>query len=372
MTATNFAALDDHAKKVWSRDVWHQARNQMFTSRFMGTSSNSMIQRITELTKSERGTMAVVTMVPDITGDGVTGDGVLDGNETEMKAVQEAVQIDQLRNAVTNTGRVADQKTIVNFREQAKDQLSYWLADRWDQLSFLTLAGLTYDKNTDLSTRGGNLPNLSFAADVSAPSSERYMSISSGALIDGDNTALTAADTISYDLLVQLQAEAKTRYVRGIRGAGGSEFYHLFLHPLAMAKLKTDPDFKENARHALDRGSNNTLWKGGESYIVDGIHIHEFRHVPTTRGLAAASKWGATGNVEGCRAILCGAQALAAVDLDNGYWDERDHKDYGNTLGISYGKMGGMKKPKYLFAKGAASNGTVKQDYGVIAIDMAI
>lgn len=368
---TNFAKLDDHAKKVWSRDVWHQAREKMFITKFMGKGQNSMIQVIPELTKSERGLEAVVTLVPDIEEDGVTGDNTLDGQESEMKAVQDKVQIDQLRNAVKNTGRLADQATVVNFREQAKDQLSQWLADRSDQLAFLTLAGMGYDLKNDGSARGGNLAGLSFASDVAGPSSDRYLVVQGNGLSDSaDNSALEATDTLGYQHIVRLQAYAKTKYVRGVRGKGGSEVYHLFVHPLAMADLKLDPDFLANARHAGVRGGSNSLFSGGDSFIVDGLMIHEYRHVPTTLG--TATKWGATNTVDGCRALLCGAQALAMIDLDSGIWDERDHFDYGNNFGIAYGKMFGMKKPKYLFSKGSTDRNTVKQDYGVIAIDMAL
>lgn len=371
MAKTNFAALDDDAKKVWSRDVWHQAREKMFLSRFVGKGQNAMIQRIGELTKSERGLEAVVTLVPDIEEDGVVGDNDLVGNESAMKAVQEKVQIDQMRNAVRNTGRLNDQATVVNFREQAKDKLSYWLADRKDQLAFLTLAGIAYSEKNSGGARGGNLNALSFASDVSGPSAERYFVVQGDELGDGiGNNVLTANDKFGYKHIVKLQALAKTRYVRGIRGNGGSEMYHLFLHPMAMAALKLDADFINNARHAGVRGSANSLWAGGDTFVVDGLYIHEFRHVPTT--LTATTKWGAANDVNGCRALLCGAQALAMVDLDSGYWDERDHFDYGNNYGISYGKIFGYKKPKYLFAKNAASNDTVKQDYGVIAIDVAI
>lgn len=369
---TNFAALDDDQKKVWSRDVWSHAREKMFISRFMGTGQNAMIQRIPELTKTERGAEAIVTLVPDLEDDGVVGDSMLEGNESAMKSFQEKLQIDQLRNAVRNTGRLADQKTVVNFREQAKDKLAYWLADRSDQLAFLTLAGLDYSNHTYGGTRpaGNQLASLAFNADVSAPSSDRYLQISGAELVDGDNSALTAADTIGYRHIVNMQATAKTRYVRGIRGKAGAEVYHLFLHPRAMARLKLDEDFINNARHAGVRGDGNTLWAGGDSYSVDGLMVHEFRHVPNTLMATSGNKWGATGTVDGCRGLLCGAQALAMIDLDSGYWDEDDF-DYKNSYGVAYGKMFGMKKPKFKNAK-MTVDGTVKQDYGVIAIDMAI
>lgn len=375
MALTNFAALDDDQKKWWSRDVWKQARNVMFTSRFMGTSQNSMIQRITGLTKTERGTEAIVPLVPDIVEDGVVGDNVLEGNEEAMKAVQDKVQIDQLRHAVGNTGRMADQKTVVNFRENAKDQLSYWLADRCDQLAFLTLAGMAYTRHNDGATRpvkasGQNLGDLSFAADITAPSSERYLQVSGSDLIPGNNSTLTATDKLGYKHIVKLQAIAKTRYMRGIRGNGGSETFHLFLHPQAMANLKLDADFINNARHAGVRGASNSLWAGGDTFVVDGLVIHEFRHVPTTLNAAGGAKWGVGGNVDGCRALLCGAQALAIIDLDHGNWEEEDY-DFKNRYSIAYGKIFGMKKPTFKFAK-ATADGNVKQDYGVIAIDIAV
>jgi len=376
MANTNFAALDTESKKVWSRTVWKQAREKMFTSGFMGTSQESLIYRITELTKSEKGTQAIVPLVPDLEGDGVTGDNVLEGNEEAMKAVQDIVQIDQLRHAVANTGRITDQKSVIKFRKTGLGQLTYWLSDRCDQMAFLTLAGISYLQHNDGRTRpvlatGRNLNDLAFASDVSAPSSERSLMVSGDDLVQGNNSALTATDKLGYKHIVKLQALAKTRYVRGIRGNGGSEAYHLFLHPLAMAALKLDPDFKENARHASVRGSSNSVWKGGDSFVVDGLHIHEFRHVPTTIGATATNKWGPTGNVEGCRALLCGAQALAVVDLGGGYWDE-DKFDYNNRGGIAYGKMFGFKKPTFALAKALPAGADAKQDYGVISIDIAI
>jgi hypothetical protein len=55
MSMTNFAALTSQQKLVWSRDVWQAARDQMFINKFIGESDGSLIQRITELTKSEKG-----------------------------------------------------------------------------------------------------------------------------------------------------------------------------------------------------------------------------------------------------------------------------------------------------------------------------
>lgn len=374
MTATNFGALTTEQKKVWSRDVWHQARNNAFISKFVGTGKNALIQRITELTKSEKGDKAVVTLVPDTEGDGVVGDNTLVGNETQIKAYDDTITIDQLRNAHINTGKMNDQKTVVNFRSEAKDQLSYWLGDRMDQLAFLTMSGVGYQYTNTGALRpvlatGRNLKDLAFAADVSAPTSERFFRVAGTGLEVGDTTKVTAGDTLGYRHIVQLQALAKERYMRGVKGNGNSEVFHMFLHPLAMAALKLDADFLANARYAGVRGDSNSLFAGGDSFVVDGVMIHEFRHVFTNKN--AATKWGTGSNVVGTRALFCGAQALAFVDLGDGEWDERDHFDYGNTQGIAYGKIFGMKKPLFKDNKASADR-NVKQDYGVMCLDFAL
>jgi N4-gp56 family major capsid protein len=377
MASTNFAALGPDQKKVWSRDVWHQAREKMFITKFMGTGANSMIQRITSLTKTEKGDEAIVTLVPDLIGDGITGDKVLTGHEASLTAHQEKLKVDMLRNAIKNTGKLNDQMTVVNFRTEVKDNLSYWLSDRMDQMAFLTLAGLDFGQNNDGSTRGSqgaaasesNLSDLEFNY-ASAATSERHLRVVAGGTLEaGDTAEVVAADKIGYKHIVRLCATAKTRYLRGIRGNGGSEVFHLFLHPMALATLKLDADFISNARHAGVRGESNTLFAGGDSYIVDGLYIHEFRHVPTTLG--TATKWGANTDVEGCTGIMCGAQAMGFIDLDTPEWDERDHFDYGNNYGIAYGKIFSMKKMQFKDNKASADR-TALQDYGVIRIDTAI
>ena len=86
MATTNFAALTSEQLTVWSRDFWRVARNNSFINQFAGSGSNAMVQRITELTKSEKGARAVLTLLADMTGDGVTGDNTLEGNEEQLKA----------------------------------------------------------------------------------------------------------------------------------------------------------------------------------------------------------------------------------------------------------------------------------------------
>ena len=119
MSLTNFAKLTDEQLTIWSREMWHHARNYAFITRFTGDSPNSMIQRITELKKSKKGARAVITLLADLTGDGIAGDRHLEGNEEAMVSHDQVITIDQLRHANRHEGRMADQKSVVTFRSNS-------------------------------------------------------------------------------------------------------------------------------------------------------------------------------------------------------------------------------------------------------------
>lgn len=368
MSTTNFTRLTTEQKTVWMRDLWKNARNQMFLNRFMGEGPNSMIQHVTSLTKSEKGTRAVMTLVPDLEGDGVAGDRRLKDNEEEIKAFDQVIRIDQLRNANKSEGRIADQKSIVKFRETSRDVLAYWLRDRIDQMAFLTLSGVAYsNKNAGGSRTGSDLANLEFAADVTAPTTARVLNWDGTNKVlstTGVTSSVTAADTPSYEMLVQLKAFAKNSYVPGIM-EGGEETFHLFFSPLAMAKLKLDPNYLEALRHAQKRGDGNPLFTGS-TVKLDGLYLHEFRHVVNTSG--TATKWGSGNAIDGCQVLFCGRQALGFADIGAPYWDE-EGDDYGNQRAVATGKIFGFKKPVWRTQYGTSPN--TNQDFSVLSVYVA-
>ena len=239
-------------------------------------------------------------------------------------------------------------------------------------MAILTLSGVAYTKTTGGGNRpvlalGQNLGDLTYAADVTAPSSARHLRWvgASKSFAAGDTTAVVVGDTPSYQMLVLAKAHAKTQFIRGIRGAGNTEIYHVFMHPMGLAKLKLDPDFLANVRSAGARGATNPVFSGSV-VTVDGLVIHEFRHVYNTLGVAGPNKWGAAGTVDGQRVLFCGAQALAFADLGAPNWEEEDY-DYGNAYGIAIDKIAGFLKPK--FYSPVTGNA---QDFGVLVIDTAI
>jgi len=380
MANTNFAALTSEQLTIWSRDFWRVARNMSFINQFAGSGPNAMVQRISELTQSEKGARAVITLLADMTGDGIVGDNTLEGNEEALRAYDIVVQLDQLRFANRLAGRLADQKSVVNFREHSRDALAYAMADRIDQLGFLTMSGISYALKNNGALRGvlntgQNLSDLAFSGDVTAPTTNRHRRWdATNGLVVGDVTAVVAADTVKYSTIVALKAYAKDNYIRGIRAAGNEEVFHLFITPQVMADLKLDSDFLANVRNAGVRGPNNELFSGSSSLMVDGVMVHEFRHVFSTSGATTGTssnagsngyKWGANADINGSACLFVGAQALAMADI--GLPDiVEDVFDYGNQNGISIGKIFGFKKPKY----NSDHNGAV-EDFGIVRLDVA-
>ena len=380
MSLTNFSLLTSEQKTVWSRDLWKQARNMSFVNKFLGSGPNSLIQHITELKKSEKGARAVITLLADLTGDGVAGDRTLEGNEEAMQTFDQVIRIDQLRHANRHEGRMADQKSVVEFRGNSRDVLAYWLADRIDQMAFSALGGRSFAVRPNGSARtGSDLPFLEFAADVTAPSTKRMLRWDNVAKVlkdssSGSNTsssivntgAVATSDFPAWQTFVQLKAYAKDRYIRGVTGEGGEETFHAFLTPQAMAKLKADNDYNLNLRHSQQTNKNDALFTGS-SVKIDGIYLHEFRHVPNVaQGVSGSSMYGAGLNLPGSQILFCGAQALGMADIGAPEWNEKGF-DYDNSQGISCGKILGFLKPKF----GTIYEANTVEDFGVLSCFVA-
>lgn len=363
MASTNFGLLLDEQKTVWERDIWKAQRNANFFQRFVG-GSNAMVHRINELTKDERGTRAVMTLVADLEGDGVVGDNELEGNEEGIRAYDKTIQIDQMRHANKSKGRMAEQATVVRFREQSKDVLGHWLGDRMTQLMFLTLGGFAYTLKPDGTTRvGSQFPQLAYAGDVATPTSNRHFQwdITNG--LDPAGTGdLIAGDVPTYEMLGAMKAKAQATLMRPLRGEGdlvGLEHYAVFMHPYGMQALKEDAKFHAALKDAMPQTPQNPLFKGANTYWVDGMAIYVHNYVPHS------STWG-SGAVRGQAVLMCGAQALGYADIGMPTWEEKVF-DYGAKPGVATSKICGLLKPQFP----SQATGQV-EDFGVIRVDTAM
>ena len=359
---TNFAGLTTKQKMVWSRDVWEAARDKMFIKKFIGTGDNAMIQRITDLTKTEKGEQCIMFLVADLVEDGVVGDNEREGMEEAMQSYEQVITIDLLSHGVKNKGKMSEQKTVIKFREQGKDKLSYWLANRLDQLALLTMSGISYAyANNGAARRSTVFQSLAFASQVSAPSSKRSLMWDGTALSASVTGSIASTYLPSYKMITKLVAYAKDHHIKPLM-AGGKEYYVLLVKPGTLAHLKNDPDYKNAVVNAMPAGANNPFFTGA-TVTLDGVVIHEHNLVYSTTGAASGSKWGSGGTIEGTRSLLCGAQALGMADLGNPDWVEKEFQ-YNSQTGINVDKMVGFLKPKFYSIYDGSD-----QDFGVVAVD---
>ena len=367
MALTNFAALTTEQKMVWSRELWQEARDMQFFNKFTGTGNNSVVQRITELTKTEKGEQVIMHLLADLQDDGVVGDNEREGNEEAMLSYSDIVTIDLISHGVRQKGKLADQKTVISFRENARDRLAYWLSNRLDQLSFLTMSGIAYTKNNNGSTRSSSAFNsLAFASDVSVPTSNRHRRWDAvSGLVAGATASVAATDTLTYDSIVDIVTYAKTSYLKPLM-AGGKEYYVAFVRPEALAQLKKDSDYINAVVTGLPRSEQNPFFTGG-TVTVDGLILHEHRLVYNVGGATSGvDMWGAGSDVNGSRMLVCGSQAMGVADLGAPEWAEKWF-NYNSSPGINVDKMFGLLKPKFTSAYHSAV-----EDFGVLAVDHAI
>lgn len=365
MAATDFGALSEARKRLWAAEIWKAGRDQNFwmSNGFMSSGTNSPIQQITDLTETERGRECIMQLVSDLQGDGIVGDNLLEGSEEAMFNDTQVIRIDQIRHGVRSKGRMAEQATVIRFRTVGREKLGFWLADKVDELMFLTASGVTYDKKVDGSTRvGSQLPSLAFNADVAAPTSGRVLYAGSAT----STATLTTGDKMTWNLVVKAQAYAKRKRIKPIR-SGGREYYAMVISTEQMRDLKTDTTYQTLVSKAAPRGDSNPLFKNAIA-VIDGVVIYDHQKVYSTLGLAASSKWGAGGTVDGAQALFMGAQALGFAKIGNADYNESDNTDYKNRPGMAIGTIVGMLKPRFKSVFDLSGGEPTVQDFGIMSL----
>lgn len=351
MSANNFAAQTPEEKLAWARLTWKAMRDKLFIKNICGVGEGQPIHVVNELTKTEAGTKCIFHLVNELEQDGQVGDDQREGTEEAMTSSRQIIQIDLLSHGVREKGKMTEQASVLKTRKFGRDRLSFWLANRVDQLAILTLSGMGYQYNLDGSLRPvtSKLKNLSFASDVTAPTEKRLLTWNGTTLLGNGDTGfgtgeITNAYLPTYKMIVQVGAYMRTNRINALM-SGGREYYLMLVHPLTYAQLKLDPQYQAALNGAAARGDSNP-WFTGADITIDGMIVKQHNLIFNTMGAAAGQKWGAGGAVNGTRTLVLGAQALAMADLNEGDWVEKLF-DYDTKWGINVDKMFGFKKPKF-------------------------
>lgn len=333
MATTDYGVNHPLAVKHWSKDLMKEALKRTHALQFMGKDSNSLIQIKTELNK-DAGDRIRFGLRMQLQGDGVKGDGTLEGNEEALTTFYDDVTIDQLRHAVRSEGKMSEQRVPFSVRSEARDGLADWWANRIDTAFFNQLAGIT--AQTDVRYTG-------MQATV-APDTDHW--VYAGQDSEASVTLTNVFDLSLIDTAVE-RAKTAVNALRPISLGNGRNGYVLFLHPYQVTDLRTNTStgqWLDIQKAAMTGGktSDNPIFTGALG-MYNNVILHENTRVPS--GVTNAQ--GTTNR----RAILCGAQAgMVAYGRQNGkntYSWKEELFDYENQLGVAAGSIWGMKKSRF-------------------------
>lgn len=369
---TDFAAQQPKQKLAWGHETYRAFRENFFFDGWLGQGQDAIVEHITEITTNDKGVSgAMLRLVADIYGGGTVGDNQLRGRERRLDAAWQEVTFDQIRNGVVTKGELAEQKSVIQTRDEAKDVLARWMANTVEDQLILCGSGISFSQNIDGSPRVSpdaqdNWTGLDYASNVRAPSTNRHVRWDSttNKFVQGNTAAVIAGDTPVYKMLPQLFALARRRRIKPIRSKGKD--YLVFLTtPEAISSFYQDPDFRTTIVQGGVRGDDNAIFKNA-TVTLHGLVLQDYTKVYNTLGAAGGSKWGASGTVDGARSLLLGAQALAFADLKVPMWKE-ELDDYENVKGIAVRKWMGVLQPRFP----DPFSGTV-EDFNRICVDHAI
>ena len=336
MATTAYTVNSSETVKLWRKKLAREALKATWFGKFIGDSSDDLVQVFDE-TKKSAGDRITVILRMQLTGDGVLGDGTLEGNEEALTTYTDNLFIDQLRHAVRSAGKASDQRISFSVREEAMMGLKDWWAGRLDTAFFNQICGNT--AQTDTRYTGNNATIAPDSAHVYRPNSR------------ANDQSLTTGDEMTLPLIDVLVGMAKlmTPVIRPLK-VNGEDKYVMFLHTNQVTQLRTNTSTGQwldiqKAAITGDGSKGNPIMTGalGE---YNGVVLHESTRV--TLGVNSSTGV-AVSNTR--RAVLCGAQAATAAFGQGQSFEEFDWNeelfDYGNQLGVESGCIFGIKKLRF-------------------------
>ena len=301
----------------WADDEFYEyVRGNLFKP-YMGKGENSIIQVKEELTK-QSGDRITFSLVSRLTGNGVTNDATLEGNEEALDNFGHLVTVNQLRNGVV-VGAYEKIRTKIDLLNAAKIMLRVW---NMEQLRDLFIARLLSPTTNGLTTYAAATEVQKDAWEVAnnpAGTNQRILFGAAKANSTGDHSAgLTTIDGTADDMhqdivrLARRLAQSCDPHIRPIvpmdGSEAGSERYVLFAGSIPFRDLEANFDTLRS--NADVRGDKNSIFSGADLKIGNVI-VHELPELDdlNTAGGSTLANVGDGGTVEVQGTFLCGAQA---------------------------------------------------------------
>ena len=321
MAATSFATGNALTAKLWSTKVFRAAVKDLWFSKWIAESSDSIIHMNTDLT-AKKGDRVTFQLRMQMTGAGIDLEANdPEGNEETLTFHDFSVTLQEKGNAVRANSKLDLQRPAFDLRQEFKLALQDWLAGYLEQQ---TITALTTSPTSGRNLWGGNA--------------------TSTATIDSSDTFDTAIISKA-----KRKARLATPKVRPVR-VNGRNHYVCLMHDYQSKALKAEDAWKQANREGGTRGPDNALFSGNLG-MWDGVVLFEYERIPTY------STWGSDSLQTGARALLLGAQAAVHAYGQLPEWYEKLFK-YNRIPGVLVDVVHKVSKTVYN-----------SEDFGAIALD---
>lgn len=359
MAVTTYGVNDALANKLWSKKLNHETSKAIAIAPLIGKGPNSIIQWKDETSKAA-GDKVTFGLRTQLTGEGVSENETLEGNEEALSTWSDSIMINELAHAVRiKNGQTIDaQRVPFSLREEGNMAMTDWYSDRISLMFFLHACGYTAPTIAfEGSTLTLSSKHWGFNS-ILAPSTNRILRAGAQAT----DQALTSSDIFTLDLIDKAVERAKLANpkIRPVM-VDGKKMYVMYLHPTQVTSLRTNTSTGQwmDITKAIYQGSkaSNPFYDGSLG-VYNNVVLREAEHV--TPGVDSST--GATISTVR-RAVLLGAQSCVAAfgmkTAPEKYKRVEELFDYQRQLGISVQTVIGMKATRF---------DNNNEDYGKIVV----
>jgi N4-gp56 family major capsid protein len=344
------------------KDLFKQYIMNTVFSNYMGKkgSGKSIIMDGKAFSGMGNGDTRKYHFVPQYMGTGIRGQNKsIEGNEKSISEFVTEIRVDQVIQAFRKKGKLTDLRTVINLRNEFKDQLTNWFKiwTEFDIIDALTgymydgasyIDGFSRDEETGMvmiDAKGAAMTNplvkgegRCFRPDYA----NNKFSVVNVSEANSSNDALlkdmTAGDIMNTQLLDELQALAKTagKYpIKPVRLQDGREYYILILHPTAAKQLRADERWEKRvlANYQGCRSLENDPIATGAMGVWEKIIVKEADYIPSI----------GNGTVNIARNLLLGADAAVMAWAQTINYVEKEF-DYNTEMGVMADEIRGIKK----------------------------
>lgn len=335
--------------KQWANDFFKEYVRDNRFKKYMGRNENAIIHIKEDLTK-KKGDALTFQLVNKLSGTGVTGNGVLEGNEEAQASDGYQISVSYLRNAIQRTLE-DEQATTIDFLNAARTSLKKWMMEK--MRDHIITAMMSIDGKAYLSAQTAG--NTNYTAVASEAEKDAWLAANADRVLFGalksnnqanDHSASLATldntdDKLSTTIggLAKRMAQTATPAIGPTTVNDDQEWYVMFCNSNSFRDLKKDSVLTQANREARPRNvaSNPIFTDGDETY--NGIIYREIPEIPSV-GLVGASSIAVGVN------FLCGVQAVGVAFAKRATPIMND-TDYNFRKGVGIMEMRGVKKLQF-------------------------